>query len=234
MYSEDNLLPISALQHLVFCERQCALIHLEGLWADNPRTIEGEHLHEKVDEQGPSESRGNIRIARSLPLRSLQLGLSGKADVVEFHRMEAGEPGIRLEKTAGQWLPFPVEYKRGRPKRDHCDEVQVCAQALCLEEMLGITIQRGALFYGQTKRREDVAFDIGLRNETEQSAGRLHALMATRITPRMAKMPKCDNCSLIHLCLPDGNAPGLSAAGYLTSIFDQARSDNGREGGMAV
>ncbi|MBI4668045.1 MAG: CRISPR-associated protein Cas4 [Elusimicrobia bacterium] len=224
MYAEDDLLPISALQHLVFCERQCALIHLEGLWAENPLTVEGRHLHEKVDEQGPSESRGDIRIARSLPLRCLRLGLSGKADVVEFHKADADAPGIRLEGARGLWVAFPVEYKRGRPKRERCDEVQLCAQALCLEEMLKTTIPQGALFYGQTKRRLEVAFTPNLRNETEKTAARLHALIAGRITPKASRQPKCDNCSLIHACLPDNNAPEKSAASYLASVFAETHA----------
>ncbi len=201
-YSEDDLLPLSALQHLLFCERQCALIHAEGLWAENVLTVEGSHLHRKVDE-GPDESRGGVRIARGVPLRSLRLGLIGKADTVEFHR------------TGDAWQPFPVEYKRGRPKRDRSDEVQLCAQALCLEEMLGDTVPAGALFYATTRRRLDVAFDAGLRAETETAAVRLRALIAGGITPRARREPKCDRCSLLHLCLPDAAAPERSASRYL-------------------
>ena len=142
MFTEDDLLPISALQHLLFCERQCALIHVEGLWADNVLTVEGTHMHRRSDE-GADEKRDGVRIVRALPLRSLRLGLAGRADVVEFHR---GEPGAA-------WAPFPVEYKRGRAKRERCDQVQLCAQALCLEEMLGVEIPAGALFYGQAPPR---------------------------------------------------------------------------------
>src|SRR6266567_7026185 len=144
MYDEEDLLPLSALQHLVFCERQCALIHIEGVWADNALTVEGSHLHDRVDEMGPRiESRGDLRIARGVALRSLRLGLSGRADVIEFHRVTEG--GVELAGVSGLWRPFPVEYKRGRPKRDRCDEVQVCAQARCLEEMLETAVPAGAL-----------------------------------------------------------------------------------------
>ena len=160
MYEEDELLPLSALQHLIFCERQCALIHVEQAWADNRFTVEGEHLHDRVHDAG-GESRGDIRIARGLALRSLRLGLSGIADVVEFHRVT--EAGILLPRVPGCWKPFPVEYKRGRPKRDRCDEVQVCAQAICLEEMLAAYVPNGALFYGATRHRFDVAFDQEIR-----------------------------------------------------------------------
>ena len=204
MFTEDDLLPISALQHLLFCERQCALIHVEGLWADNVLTVEGTHMHRRSDE-GADEKRDGVRIVRALPLRSLRLGLAGRADVVEFHR---GEPGAA-------WAPFPVEYKRGRAKRERCDQVQLCAQALCLEEMLGVEIPAGALFYGQTRRREDVAFDAPLRADTGRAVERLREMVSGGITPRARREPKCERCSLIDLCLPDAVSPGRSAVRYL-------------------
>ncbi len=225
MYAEEDLLPLSALQHLIFCERQCALIHVERLWADNRLTIEGNHLHRSVDETGRrSETRGNLRIARGLALRSLHLGLSGRADLVELHRAkkEAGTPaGAKLPGIAGQWHPFPVEHKRGRPKRNLSDRIQLCAQALCLEEMLATTVPRGALFYGKLQRRTEVAFDTDLRSETERAAQRLHELVAKGVTPRATYEPKCDHCSLIELCLPSAMQRNRSAVGYLTkSIVD--------------
>jgi CRISPR-associated exonuclease Cas4 len=212
MFDEDELLPLSALQHLVFCERQCALIHIEQLWADNKFTVEGEHLHECVHEAG-AESRGDIRIARSLALRSLRLGLSGIADVVEFHRIAEG--GVAVPGARGCWKPFPVEYKRGRPKREHCDEIQLCAQAICLEEMLHIEIPNGALFYGATRHRFDVSFDESLRCATEDSAARLHRLIDSRITPAAVQEPKCDRCSLLELCMPEALSGRRSAKQYL-------------------
>ena len=160
MFAEADLLPVSALQHLLFCERRCALIHLEQLWAENVLTVEGKHLHEKAHDPDAAEKRGDVYIARSLALRSLRIGLAGQADVVEFERDESG---VVLPFKAGKWRPFPVEYKRGKPKRNHCDEVQLCAQALCLEEMLGANIPAGALFYGEPRRRVDVSFDPLLR-----------------------------------------------------------------------
>jgi CRISPR-associated exonuclease Cas4 len=202
VFAEDDLLPRSALQHLLFCERQAALIHVEQLWADNRLTVEGTHLHRKVDE-APGETRGDVRIARGIALRSLRLGLIGKADVVEFHRHGDGE------------RPFPVEYKRGKPKKDFCDEVQICAQALCLEEMLGVPVPAGALFYGQTRRRTDVAFDAALRARTEAAARRMHELIATGTTPRAARQPKCDGCSMLELCIPDPPTLPRSASRYL-------------------
>jgi CRISPR-associated exonuclease Cas4 len=211
-FPEDDLLPLSALQHLLFCERQAALIHLEQVWAENPLTVEGKHLHERVD-GGAGESRGEVRIARGLPLRSFRLGLSGKADAVELHRLPDGTPGARLPEVPGAWRPFPVEYKRGRPKSHRADEVQLCAQALCLEEMLATDVPAGALFYGQTRRRLDVAFDPDLRRLTEETAARLHRLFSSRITPSPVREPKCDQCSLLDLCMP--GAPAASARRYL-------------------
>jgi CRISPR-associated exonuclease Cas4 len=201
VFSEDDLVPLSALQHLLFCERQAALIHLERVWAENSFTLEGKHLHERVD-RGEGESRGDLRIARGLTLRSFRLGLSGKADAVEFHR---GPEGV--------WLPFPVEYKRGRPKKHQADEVQLCAQALCLEEMLGVSIPSGALFYGETRRRLDVAFDFALRLVTEQAAARMHEILNSGVTPLPVREPKCDQCSLLEICMPD--APSSSVQRYL-------------------
>jgi CRISPR-associated exonuclease Cas4 len=147
-------------------------------------------MHDKAD-SNKFESRGNVRIDYSVPLRSLKLGLIGKADVVEFHKMD--------NET---WLPFPVEYKRGKPKMDDCDKVQLCAQAICLEEMLDVEIKEGALFYGLTRRREDVVFDESLRQETEGVAGKVHALLESGITPKAEYAKKCKKCSLYDLCMP--------------------------------
>jgi len=186
-YLENDLLPISALQHLRFCPRQCALIHIEQVWAENFLTAQGRVLHEKAHEP-KHETRAGVRTTRSLHLRSLTLGLSGIADIVEFH-----PDGTVL----------PVEYKRGRPKTDGSDALQLCAQALCLEEMLSITIPAGAIFYGQTRRRQDIPFDQTLRDETTAAALELHTLIEAGITPTAVRMPKCDACSLLELCLPD-------------------------------
>jgi CRISPR-associated exonuclease Cas4 len=163
MYNEDDLLPISALQHLLFCERRAALIYVESLWNENRFTVEGHHLHDRAHDS-ETEVRGNVRIARGLMLRSLRLGLSGKADVVEFHLVsDDNSNGTKLEGIQGLWTPFPVEYKRGRLRHEREFEVQLCAQALCLEEMLNVPIPSGALYYGKTARRLEVAFDESLR-----------------------------------------------------------------------
>jgi CRISPR-associated exonuclease Cas4 len=202
-YTEDDLLPLSALQHMVFCERQCALIHVEQIWFESGLTAEGRILHETVHEQ-EGESRAGIRIERGLPLRSLRLGLVGKADVVEFYPF----PG-------GGWQPFPVEYKRGKPKPDRCDEVQLCAQAICLEEMMGVEVPQGALFYGKIRRRHDVAFSSALREETEETAKRVHVLMASGKTPSPSYQKKCKQCSLLNVCLPKSLGTNRSVKRYL-------------------
>ncbi len=216
MFTEDDLRPLSALQHLVYCERQCALIHLEQAWVENRYTAEGRLLHERADEP-VAENRGDRRIARALALRSFRLGLSGRADVVEFHRLPAGGEGVRLPGAAGHWRPYPVEYKRGRPKRHRADEVQLCAQALSLEEMLEVEVREGALYYGRRRRRHPVTFDGVLRALTEEMAGRLHQLLAAGCTPPGVRSRKCDDCSLLEVCLPA--APRASARAYLEGLF---------------
>jgi CRISPR-associated exonuclease Cas4 len=230
LFAEDDFVPLSGLQHLLFCERQAALIHLERIWVDNSLTVEGTHLHERAD-GGEIESRGDLRIVRGLPLRSARLGLSGKADVVELRRLgpdeEAVGGGASLPGLSGFWRPFPVEYKRGRPKSHRADEVQLCAQALCLEEMLGVAIPAGALFYGQPRRRMEVAFESTLRQITEEAAVRLHALFASGITPKPAREPKCDRCSLLDVCLPE--APASSARRYLARFLRQAADSTEEE-----
>lgn len=194
---------ISALQHYAFCPRQCALIHIEQLWDENRFTAEGKIMHEHVHEQG-DESRGNVKIGRGIPLRSLRLGLVGVADVVEFHRI-----GRNL------WQPFPVEYKRGKPKPDDSDSVQLCAQAICLEEMLSTAIPRGALFYGRTRRRLDVPFDESLRARTEEAARLAHKLIESGVTPPPVYSKRCESCSLIGECMPKKMKQNSSVRLYL-------------------
>jgi len=205
-FTEDDLLPLSGLQHLSFCERQCALIHIEQAWAENLFTAEGRVMHDRVHE-ADSESRGDIRVEYSMSLRSLRLGLIAKADVVEFHR--------NREPCGGKWRPFPVEYKRGRPKKDNVDKVQLCAQALCLEEMLAVEVPSGALFYGKTRHRQDVDFDANLRSETEDTAKRFHALVEAGKTPKPVFGKRCDSCSMKHLCLPKTIEKDKSIERYL-------------------
>lgn len=203
-YETDDLVMLSALNHYLYCPRRCALIHIEQVWSENIFTAEGRIMHDKAD-SNKHELRGNVRIDYSVPLRSLRLGLIGKADVVEFH------------KQGDTWMPFPVEYKRGKPKMDDCDKVQLCAQAICLEEMLNVEIEEGALFYGQTRRRENVTFDKVLRVETEEAAKKIHELIASGITPKAEYSAKCKKCSLVELCLPKVSN---KAGNYLLKVME--------------
>ncbi|MDP1992165.1 MAG: CRISPR-associated protein Cas4 [Syntrophales bacterium] len=209
MYSPEDLIQLSALQHMVFCERQCALIHIEQTWTESGRTAEGRIMHERVHDES-RESRGDVRIDYGVSLRSLRLGLIGKADVVEFHR-----------RLNGSWLPFPVEYKRGKPKADDCDKVQLCAQTICLEEMLFVAIPQGALFYGQTRHRLDVFFDEALRRETEETASRAHDLITSGQTPPPVYEKRCESCSLMAECLPKTLQKRRSVKSYLARIIEE-------------
>ncbi|MDO5673852.1 MAG: CRISPR-associated protein Cas4 [bacterium] len=202
LYDEDELVMISALQHYLYCRRRCALVHIEQQWQENLFTAEGRLMHERVHKPG-AESRRKVRVEYSLSLRSLRLGLSGQADIVEFHLQEDGF-----------WLPLPVEYKRGRPKKDDTDRVQLCAQALCLEEMLNCTVPEGALYYGQKQRRYPVVFDQTLRHSTQTAAAALHELLRSEKTPGPEFGPKCGSCSLLPRCLPTA-ASKKSVATYL-------------------
>lgn len=205
MYPESDYIQLSALQHYMFCPRQCALIYLEQQWVENRFTAEGRVLHERAD-SAKTVRQGDMRIVRTLPLRSARLGLSGQADVVEFH--DSG-------------LVFPVEYKRGRPKKDRCDEVQLCAQALCLEEMLAVEIAEGALFYGQKRRRQAVVFDVELRQLTETIAGLIHEMFARGLTPAAEyDAGKCDQCSMLSVCMPKSCNPGHSVREYLAKMSE--------------
>lgn len=187
MYEEEDLLPISGLQHLAFCERQCALIHLENQWAENRLTVEGRLLHAKAHEE-THETRAGARVERAVRLQSRRLGLTGQADVIE------------IDQATG--AVRPVEYKRGKPKRGSEDEVQLCAQALCLEEMRGVEIGEGDLFYGTPRRRTVVAFDEALRRHTEELAARFHDLVRRGVTPAPEYGKKCGSCSLEEICQP--------------------------------
>lgn len=198
-------LPLSALQHYAFCPRQCALIHIERQWAENTLTAQGRVLHDKAHEPG-RESRRDVRVTRSLRLESTSLGLHGVADIVEFHR----QPG-------DVWRPFPVEYKRGKPKRDAIDEVQLCAQALCLEEMFSTDVPCGVIFYGAVHRREEVVFDAALRAETQGVVVETRAMISAGKTPAARYAPKCRSCSLLDLCKPQ--ATSRSASAYLNRLF---------------
>lgn len=200
-------IPLSALQHYVFCPRQCALIHLEQTWQENSHTAEGRLMHETVH-AGGSRMRDGVKIVTDLELRSSRLGLHGRADVVEFHR--DGEV----------WRPYPVEYKKGRPyKGTDADDVQLCAQALCIEEMLDVEIPEGALFYGEAKRRHVVTFDRAMRSRTGEVIAAVRAMLESGQTPPPLELPGCRSCSLNTWCMPklfDGKAASV----YVKSLCE--------------
>jgi len=218
MSAETDFLPLSGLQHFLYCPRQCALIHVEQEWSENRFTAEGNVLHEKAhsgaDEHHVAEG---IKITRSLPVKSARLGLSGICDVVEFHR--SGDV-------------IPVEYKRGKPKAHRADEVQICAQAMCLEEMLGLEVESGFLFYGKRRRRTGVDFDAPLRELVIGTARDFHCQFANRETPAAAyEARKCEACSLIDICQPRLDRRKGGAASWFEQIaFEEI--DNPIENGL--
>lgn len=222
MYSDEDLLLLSGIQHIAFCPRQWALIHLEQQWEENLLTFGGRNLHERADDPYYTEARGAVLTTRSLPLVSYQLGLYGVADVVEFHQCDVG---VQLKGRPGKWKPNPVEYKYGEPKSDDRDMVQLCAQAICLEEMLNTEINEGDMFYGRTRRRHHVIFDSSLRNRVSELASEMHQLFEQRITPLPEKRQACKRCSLVEICLPHINR-GRSVRSYLESVMHE-RTERG-------
>ncbi len=199
IYAEEDFLQLSGLQHFKFCRRQWALIHIENQWAENYRTTDGKILHENAHNGDFSESRGDVLITRDMRVFSPTLGVSGACDVLEFHRRSVGIP---LKGKEGVWQPYPVEYKRGRPKEDTADTLQLCCQAMCLEEMLCCEIREGALYYGETRRRQRILFTQEVRQEVQTLLAEMHALYDRGWTPKVKPTKACNACSLKELCLP--------------------------------
>lgn len=217
----DRLLPISALQHLVFCERQCALIHLEQAWAENVLTAQGRLDHQRVDRPG-FEARPGVKAVRGLWLRSERLKLVGRADLVEFRPLDGGGEEV-----------FPVEHKRGRKRDEPGSKIQLCAQAVCLEEMLGLEVAAGAIFFGLSRRRLEVVFDPELRERTTRAAARLHRLIDSGQTPPAVYSKSCRSCSLLDLCQPRLTGPGRSAKAYLDRCLAQHCQEGGKGEGSS-
>lgn len=190
---------LSGLQHFVYCRRQWALIHIEQQWAENERTVDGKLFHRVAHDGGRIEKRGDLLIARGLSVKSDVLGISGVCDVVEFHR---AEEGITLAAYDGLWQPYPIEYKKGAPKEHEADQIQLCAQALCLEEMLICHIPCGSLFYGENRRRMSVAFTEELRDRVRRATAEMHELWQKGYTPRVKYQKGCNACSLKEICVP--------------------------------
>lgn len=216
-WPEEEVLQLSGLQHFAFCRRQWALIHIEGLWQENLRTVEGDLFHSRAHDEQLRERRGDTLILRGLPVFSRTLGISGKCDVTEFHMDSNGVP---LQSEAGLWVPYPVEYKRGKPKEHNADQLQLCAQAMCLEEMLCCAIPEGALFYGETRRRTPVSFSDSLRQTVRDKLEEMHQLYHRGYTPQVKQTKACNACSLKELCLP-----GMNRRGNVTDYLQKAMED---------
>lgn len=225
-YQADELLPLSGIQHFLFCRRQWALIHVERQWQENALTAEGRILHKRADDPFFSERRKGVITARSVPVASYRLGLSGVCDVVEFTPSPLPSPkmgegvqrtgeGVKLPGWEGLYLAAPVEYKRGKPKREPSDEAQLCAQAICLEEMLSATIPLGYLYYGQTRHRVAVELSAELRQLVAEMAQEMHAYFQRGYTPRVKPFKGCRSCSLAEVCLPVLQEKVIPASEYI-------------------
>lgn len=213
----DGDLLISGLQHFSFCRRQWALIHIEMQWDDNYLTVDGSLRHEKADDPEFTEKRGGLIVSRAMPVRSDRYGIVGKCDVVEFRADPSGVPIVGRE---GLWLPTPVEYKRGRSNVIDADRLQLCAEAICLEEMLCCPpIPTAYLYYMETKRREAVALDDGLRGAVSRMLTEMRALYDRGYTPKVRPTAKCRACSLADICLPRLQKC-RSASAYVRDIWE--------------
>ena len=217
-YPPEAWLPLSGIQHFTFCRRQWALIHVERQWQDNVLTVEGKLLHNRVDDPYFTEKRGDVIIARSVPVASVVLGFNGVCDVVEF---TASPEGVRLPGRDGRYLPAPVEYKRGREKHDRCDESQLCAQAMCLEEMLAVDIPVGYIYYGRTRHRVRVELTGELRDWVRKAASEMQAYFERGYTPRVKTSRACKSCSLADICLPALQDKGPAASAYIQTQIEE-------------
>ncbi len=198
-YKEEDFLLLSGIQHFSFCKRQWALIHIEQQWQENLRTIEGEILHEKTHDGTIKEKRGDLIVSRGMAIFSRSLGLTGTCDIVELYK---DPKGVSIFGMEGTYKPVPVEYKRGKPKEDDSDVLQLCAQAMCLEEMLLCEIPEAFMFYGETKRRLKIILDDGLRERVRTIAKEMHELYDRRYTPKVKPSKSCKACSLTEICIP--------------------------------
>ncbi|PKL57001.1 MAG: CRISPR-associated protein Cas4 [Methanomicrobiales archaeon HGW-Methanomicrobiales-6] len=218
-YTDEELLALSGIQHFCFCRRQWALIHVERQWEENLRTVEGHLVHKRVDDPYFTESRGDVVISRAFPLASYTLGLYGVADVVEYIR---SENGLSLPGHEGLWTMRPVEYKRGKPKIDERDEVQLCAQAMCLEEMFNVHIDRGDFYYNEIRRRVPLLLSAELRDKVRLLSEEMHVLFRKGVTPPAEVSKKCNLCSLQNVCMPKLTKKNLSVRRYVRKHVKEA------------
>jgi CRISPR-associated exonuclease Cas4 len=216
-YHPDDLLPLSGIQHFHFCRRQWALIHVERQWQENVLTVEGKLLHKRVDDPSFSEVRNGVIITRAMPVASYRLGLNGVCDVVEF---TPSQEGVILPGREGKYIPAPVEYKHGKEKADPCDEVQLCAQAMCLEEMLSVAIPSGSFYYAEIRRRVEVELTEDLRALVGKMALEMHEYFDRGYTPLVKPSKACASCSLKDICLPVLQENQVSASKYIQIHLD--------------
>lgn len=214
-YGDENLLMLSGVQHFAFCRRQWALIDIEQQWSENRFTVEGNLLHKNADIPEFITKRNDTVTLRSLPLMSVKLGLYGVSDIVEMKAAANGDNAVLHPEHPGWWYIIPVEYKRGRPKRDECDIVQLCAQAVCLEEMYGVHIEKGYLYYGETRRREEIYLTADIRNIVESLCRQMHELYEKGVTPPPEYKSHCRSCSIADICMPRQMDGKKSASEYL-------------------
>lgn len=220
MYHESDFIMLSALQHFTFCSRRCALVHTEQLWAENIMTAQGEILHERVHSE-EKEKRGDTVFVRGLQIYSAKLGITGQTDLVEFRK--ADSKGVKLPGYDGLWKPFIVEYKRSKPKDTHAYMVQLTAQSMCLEEMFGVNITEGAVYYGMKKKRETVIFTDELKSETEKLCYKLHELLDSGKTPPAVYSKRCKNCSMIEFCMPKSCGGKKTVGEYLKKMLEESQ-----------
>lgn len=216
-YAEEDYLMISGIQHFKFCRRQWALIHIEQQWAENEHTVIGELMHKKAHDPYLTEKRKDTIIARALPVASREMGVTGECDVVEFHRCE---DGIRLHGHRGLFSVYSIEYKKGKPKATEEDQLQLAAQAMCLEEMFSTQIMEGALFYGETKRREVVEITEALRREVKETFLEMHQYYERKYTPKVKMSKGCNRCSLKEICMPRLEKT-ISVKKYISQVFQE-------------
>lgn len=220
MYKEEDYLMLSGIQHFAFCRRQWALIHIEQQWAENERTVAGELLHKNAHDPFMREKRKDVIVSRSMPVFSRTMGISGECDIVEFNK---SEDGIRLYGHRGLYQVYPIEYKKGKPKDTEIDILQLTAQAMCLEEMLTACIEKGAVYYGEIKHRQEVTFTKELRERVRSSFAEMHQLFARQYTPKVRWSKACNACSLKDICLPKlGKTPVVKD--YIRDVLGEEES----------
>ncbi len=221
-YQEENYLMLSGIQHFSFCRRQWALIHIEQQWAENLRTVEGSVFHKKAHDGYSAEKRKDVIISRGMPVFSTSLGVSGICDIVEFQRDD--KKGISLYGREGKYLVYPVEYKKGQPKEDEADILQVVAQAICLEEMLGCEISKGYLYYGEIRRRIEVSLEEVMRQQVRDAFEEMHRYYEQRYTPKVKRTKACNACSLKEICIPK-LMKNRSAKEYISRRIGEEKED---------